>query len=191
MDESSCEDQFRSTDIAADDGTWTLCVSYTQEWDEALPLWRDDVARVGHVMSLEIADCLSEAGTLAPVEIAVRLTHDAEVQELNRDYRQKDAPTNVLSFATWWDDECLPPPAEGVPIALGDLALALETVLREADHDGKTPQAHFTHLLLHGILHLLGFDHIDDEDAEHMEKLEPKVLAALGIDDPYAPLSTS
>lgn len=187
LDTSELEGADPVVEIVADDGSWTLNVSYTSAWDDIVPGWRDALAKVGHILSLEIVDCLQEAGTLAPVDIDIRLTSDEIVRSLNSEYRDKDVATNVLSFATWWDDECPPPPAEDVPVALGDLAIALETVQREAEADGKTVEAHFIHLVIHGILHLIGFDHVDDADAEHMEGLETDLLAVLGIANPYVP----
>ena len=83
------------------------------------------------------------------------------MRELNRDWRGFDKPTNVLSFATWWDDDCPPPPAPDLPAHLGDLALALETLLAEALAEGKAPADHLAHLVLHGLLHLIGYDHGD------------------------------
>jgi probable rRNA maturation factor len=115
-------------------------------------------------------------------EITILLTDDGEMRELNRTWRGKDFPTNVLSF----------PAAEPIgaatarPTPLGDIVLAAETVLAEAAEQGITPAAHAAHLVVHGMLHLLGFDHERDEDAEAMEALETNVLDGLGIADPYA-----
>lgn len=112
-------------------------------------------------------------------ELAVILADDARLKDLNRDWRGKDQPTNVLSF----------PAAEGEEIAtaplLGDLVLAFETVKGEAERDGKSFDAHFAHLVVHGTLHLFGFDHMSGEEAEEMENLERAALARLGIADPY------
>jgi probable rRNA maturation factor len=107
--------------------------------------------------------------------VAVLFGDDAAVRALNRTFRSKDSPTNVLSFAA--------PAHFGT---LGDIALALETVTREAEEQGKTAKAHATHLLAHGYLHLAGYDHDNDEDAEKMEARERAVLARLGLPDPYA-----
>lgn len=105
-------------------------------------------------------------------ELSVVLSDDAQVQILNRDYRGKDAPTNVLSF-----------PQDGM--LLGDIVLARETLLREAADKSASFNAHFTHLLIHGWLHLQGFDHLTDETAAEMESIEIAALATLGIDNPY------
>lgn len=109
----------------------------------------------------------------------VMLADDARVQELNRDFRGKDKPTNVLSFP---DGETV---EEDGTLYLGDIALAFETLEREAREQDKTLQAHVTHLMIHGILHLLGHDHEDIEEAEEMEGIEIKVMAACGLENPY------
>ena len=114
-----------------------------------------------------------------PAEMALMLTDDAAVRALNRTYRQKDKPTNVLSFP---GDAAAPP---GHPLMLGDIVLAYGTVAGEAAAQGKPLADHVTHLVVHGVLHLLGFDHENDEDAEEMEGLETRILAGLGIPDPY------
>ncbi len=117
----------------------------------------------------------AEAGT---GEVAVVLSDDATVRRLNRDYRRKDKPTNVLSF-----------PLGDVKTAecrlLGDVILARETVLAEAAAQGKRAGDHLSHLVVHGVLHLLGFDHEKDAEARRMEALERRILAGLGIADPY------
>jgi len=173
-------------DIVAPDQSWCFTVSFQPLWDDVLPEWREAMASVGSVMGPTLKQALEDAGTLAPVEIDVLLTDDQRVRDLNGTYRDKDTATNVLSFASWWDDDCPPPPAPDVPISLGDLALALETLRSEATADDKSLRAHFIHLVLHGSLHLLGYDHIDDADAEIMEDLETQLLASLGIDDPHS-----
>lgn len=116
-------------------------------------------------------------------EAGLVLTDDGAVQALNRDYRGQDKPTNVLSFAACDGDS--PPPPPGQPVQLGDIVIACETTLAEARRDGKTAGDHLSHLAVHGMLHLLGFDHENETDAETMEAMEVRVLAALGIDDPY------
>jgi probable rRNA maturation factor len=120
-----------------------------------------------------------------PVEVSIVLADDDRVQAMNRQYRGQDKPTNVLSFATL-DDEDAPLPV-GAPLLLGDVVLAFETMQREALEQGKPLADHFGHLVVHGVLHLLGFDHEDDADATEMESLERAILAALGVPDPYAP----
>ncbi|GAB5389322.1 MAG: hypothetical protein Alpg2KO_22900 [Alphaproteobacteria bacterium] len=119
-----------------------------------------------------------------PVEIAVMLADDPTVQALNREYRGKDKPTNVLSFALLDDEEGDPDPSG--ELALGDVILALETVQREAREQGKSVLDHTVHLVVHGILHLLGYDHLEDDEASEMEARETELLSKLGIADPYA-----
>ena len=110
--------------------------------------------------------------------IVILLADDDSVQVLNRDFRQKDYPTNVLSF---------PAPTEGNPEGLiGDIALAFGVCQREAAEQGKPLAHHLQHLVAHGVLHLLGYDHEGDEEAESMEALEREILATLNIPDPYA-----
>lgn len=111
---------------------------------------------------------------------------DAEVHALNREWRGKDKPTNVLSFPMLEREELLALPPEGQPELLGDIALALETCRREAADKGISLEHHTAHLLIHGLLHLAGYDHeTSPEDAREMEALEIKALALLAIADPY------
>lgn len=122
-------------------------------------------------------------------ELSIVLSDDATVRVLNRDYRGQDKPTNVLSFANL-DDETAPDSPDA-SLLLGDVVLALETVLREAESQGKAAEAHLSHLVVHGLLHLLGYDHENNADAEEMEALERRILAGLGIADPYAEPATA
>jgi len=128
---------------------------------------------------------LADAAPL--VEVAVRLTDDAEVQALNRDFRGKDRPTNVLSFPQVQADllDTLSNSDDG-EILLGDIVLARETCAREAAKKAVPIADHATHLIVHGTLHLVGYDHLDDPAADAMEALEVKALASLGIANPYA-----
>ena len=113
---------------------------------------------------------------------------DSEVQALNRDWRGKDRPTNVLSFPMLSRAQLLAIESAGAPELLGDIALAYETCAREASDKGVAVEAHATHLIIHGLLHLAGYDHaLSDADADAMEALEIKALASLGLPDPYAP----
>ena len=125
----------------------------------------------------------------ASIEISVRLTSDAEVQTLNRDYRHKNQPTNVLSFPMIQPDliESINNTDDG-EVLLGDIVLARETCVREAQERGVPLESHATHLIVHGTLHLLGYDHVHDDEAEIMESLERQIMASLGLHDPYEPL---
>lgn len=117
---------------------------------------------------------------------SVLFTSDAEVHILNREWRVRDKPTNVLSFPMLAREELESLAPEGPPEMLGDIALAYETCAREAADKGVPLEAHATHLIVHGLLHLAGHDHVDsDEQAEAMEALETRILAKLGIADPY------
>ena len=118
-------------------------------------------------------------GRIREADLAIRIVDEREGQALNRHYRGKDYATNVLSFPAE-----LP---EGVKLPLlGDLVLCAPVVAREAAEQGKPVAAHYAHLTVHGVLHLLGLDHEHDKDAEAMEQLEREVLAELGLPDPYA-----
>ncbi|MEO6171085.1 MAG: rRNA maturation RNase YbeY [Lysobacter sp.] len=120
-------------------------------------------------------------GRIREADLAIRLVDDREGQALNRHYRGKDYPTNVLSFPA-----DLP---EGVKLPLlGDLVICAPVVAREAIEQRKSVNAHYAHLTVHGILHLLGWDHEDEREAECMEQLEREILATLGIGDPYREL---
>lgn len=121
------------------------------------------------------------------VELGVRLTDDAEIRALNRDWRDRDAATNVLSFALEESPESAISdngPEIGATM-LGDVVLAYETCAAEAADQDKSLTDHLSHLVVHGTLHLLGFDHEADDDAEIMEALERDVLARIGVPDPY------
>lgn len=111
-------------------------------------------------------------------ELTLRFVDEPESQQLNYQYRHKDKPTNVLSFPF----ECPP----DIPIQLlGDLVICVPVVMKEATEQNKSFSAHLTHMIVHGVLHLLGYDHIEDDEAEEMESLEVDILAKLNIDDPY------
>jgi probable rRNA maturation factor len=122
------------------------------------------------------------------LEASLLFTSDTEVHALNREWRQRDKPTNVLSFPMLSREDLLALAPEGPPEMLGDIALAHETCAREAQEKGIALEEHASHLIVHGLLHLAGHDHeISAEDAEEMEALEIKALALLGIVNPYGP----
>ncbi|PJX13155.1 MULTISPECIES: rRNA maturation RNase YbeY [Halomonadaceae] len=111
-------------------------------------------------------------------ELTIRFVDEAESQALNRDYRGKDKPTNVLSFP--FEN----PPGITLPL-LGDLVICHAVVAREAHEQHKLLEHHYAHMVVHGTLHLMGYDHIEEQEAEEMEQLERELLATLKIDDPY------
>lgn len=121
---------------------------------------------------------------LTEAEVSVYIVDEGESQELNKQYRGKDKPTNVLSFPADIPDEV------GVPL-LGDLVVCAPVVEREAREQGKTLEAHWAHMLVHGTLHLLGYDHVEDDEAEVMEALETRLMAQLHYAAPYAEIIES
>lgn len=155
------------------------------EWDSRSG-WDDLAARA--VRAAVEASChRALADSLLGIEVSVRFTDDEEVRALNAAWRSKDQPTNVLSFPMLDPDQlgALAPEGE---LLLGDIVLAQGVCAREAAEKGVSVEAHATHLVVHGTLHLLGYDHEDgDREAEEMEDVERAALAALGICDPYAP----
>ena len=143
--------------------------------------WRG-LPRVRALAREIIAACAAECGldAGADIEVSLRLTDDAELRRLNARWRGVDKPTNVLSFpAAAWGEA-------SDSRMLGDIALAYETLAREAEDSGSSLADHYRHLLTHGFLHLIGYDHETDEDAERMEALERRILARFGVADPYA-----
>lgn len=164
------------------------------------------------LVALVVEDARWDEGVLAPLaqtaaratlaylghatdgyEIVLLACDDARIAALNADFRGKPQPTNVLSWPEWdlaADSDGArpePPPEPDLqgPESLGNIALAHDTCHREATEQGKTPEAHLTHLIVHSVLHLLGYDHIRDKDAALMEETETRILEQLGIADPY------
>ena len=126
------------------------------------------------------------AASSRTIEISIRLTDDSEVKDLNRDHRGKDKPTNVLSFPMCDAEEIATLDASPMPeILLGDIVLARGVCEAEAAEKGVTLEAHFTHLVVHGLLHLLGYDHLEEGEADAMEAIERQALSDLGYADPY------
>ena len=154
-------------------------------WPDALD-WEARAAEAA-AAALALTPWAGLADAAPLVEIAVRLTDDEEVRALNRDFRGKDKPTNVLSFPQVQADllDTLSNSDDG-EILLGDIVLARETCVREAVEKAVPIADHATHLIVHGTLHLVGYDHLDDPAADAMEALEVKALASLGIANPYA-----
>lgn len=138
----------------------------------ASPLWKGHEDLLASALAAA-ADAEGKTGV-----VSLLLGDDASIAELNQQFRGKPGPTNVLSF----------PPAAGAPEEnfLGDIAIAAETTAQEAEFQGKSFGNHAAHLVVHGFLHLLGYDHMQPEDAEAMEARERAILATLGIEDPYA-----
>jgi probable rRNA maturation factor len=148
------------------------------------PRWGelDALAPAIGIWAAAAARALGDQGESGSFAAALKLANDAEVRELNHRYRGKDQPTNVLSFP-FGDD--WPEETGAEPLPLGDIIIAFETVEREAAEQGKPFRHHLAHLVVHGILHLYGFDHEDDAEAEAMEALERDILAQLAIPSPY------
>ena len=117
-------------------------------------------------------------GVRTRAEVAIRIVDETESASLNAQYRHKNTATNILSFPSDLPEDCEPP-------ILGDLAICAAVVAREATEQRKSPEAHWAHMVIHGSLHLLGFDHIDDADAEIMETREIAILHTLGFANPY------
>lgn len=149
------------------------------------PLWGDSEAY--ETLAKSCADAVWSRLELpqTETELSLVLTDDASIREINAQWRNKDKPTNVLSFPAF---EVAAGDAPG-PM-LGDIIIARETVEREAVDEQKTFDQHLHHMIVHGLLHLLGYDHEDEEEAEEMEGLEREILHALAIPDPYTVHST-
>ncbi|MBI5129899.1 MAG: rRNA maturation RNase YbeY [Rhodopseudomonas palustris] len=149
----------------------------------AADCWQSEVSAEATVLrAIEAAATMIGAET-GGAELAVMLTDDDGIRELNASYRGFDKPTNVLSFPASQPDY---QDVDGAPKMLGDIAIAYQTVRREADDEGKPFDHHLSHLAVHGFLHLVGYDHETDAEAETMEGAERRILAGLGIPDPYA-----
>ncbi|KGI78645.1 rRNA maturation RNase YbeY [Oleiagrimonas soli] len=127
-----------------------------------------------------VAAALRGARRRKPAELSIRIVDADEGRALNAAYRDKDYATNVLSFPAEL------PPGIDLPL-IGDLVICAPVVTREATEQDKPAREHWAHMTVHGVLHLLGYDHIEDAEAERMEALETRILAGLGIDDPYRP----
>ena len=162
-----------------------LEVSVEADWPSS-QVWEEHAAHAANALS-QVTPELANPRLSASLQFA----DDAEVHVLNRDWRGKDKPTNVLSFPMLERADLLALDPEGPPELLGDVALALETCTREAADKGIPLEHHAAHLIVHGLLHLAGYDHeTSPEDAAIMEALEIKALALMGIADPYGDHAT-
>jgi probable rRNA maturation factor len=150
-------------------------------WGRACPA-AESLARDAAEAALAHGMAASGRPRETAVELGINLVDAAEQQRLNRDYRGHDVPTNVLAFSALETSVPVPP---GAPVLLGDVVLALEIVAREAAEQDKPFADHLRHLVVHGVLHLLGYDHLTQAEAAIMEPLEKSILAELGVPDPY------
>ncbi|SIO08464.1 rRNA maturation RNase YbeY [Vannielia litorea] len=162
------------------------------ELDVVLEDARWDAAGLETVVALAAPAVLAFHGLPEQVELSVLGADDARVAALNGDFRGKPQPTNVLSWPSQdlaperpGGDPLTPEPDPDGTLPLGDIALAYETCAREANEGGLNLRDHLTHLVVHGMMHLLGYDHINDADAELMEAREAEILAKLGVKNPY------
>lgn len=160
-------------------GTEVLVEFADNRWLES------DISDAEAMIARAVRAALDSGSPDYPVEIGVRLTDDREIQSLNRDWRGQDKPTNVLAFALDEDEHSIGANGESA-IPLGDVVVAFETCAREASEENKSLANHLCHLVVHGTLHLLGYDHDVTDDAEIMEAAEREILSGLGIPDPYA-----
>ena len=160
-------------------------LSIESPWDDSVD-W-DALALRAATAAIERTPHGELATGAATVEISVRLTTDAEVQTLNAQYRHKDKPTNVLSFPMVQPDllDTVTQGSDDGEVLLGDIVLAHGVCAAEAAEKGISVEAHATHLIVHGTLHLLGYDHLEDHEGEAMEAIEIDALNSLGLADPY------
>lgn len=143
------------------------------------PRWQDAIPEHENIVHKCADNTIFLKGEV--IELSVVLTNDAHITKLNKEYRNKNKPTNVISFPLQnWEE-----PDEIPILSLGDVIVSLDTIEIEAKEQSKSLQDHFTHLLVHGVLHLLGHDHEIEEEAVIMESLEIKILNGMGIKNPY------
>jgi len=143
------------------------------------PRWSDKLDNLNDVATCAIDAAYRHVDIAAPAIVSILLCDDDEIQQLNKSYRNMDRPTDTLSFPA-------NAPVSLSPLPLGDIVVAYDTMVADAGAAGKKMAVHLTHLLIHGLLHLVGYDHENDADAQTMESLEVEILRSLGIDDPYA-----
>jgi probable rRNA maturation factor len=145
--------------------------------------WATALPSAGEILDSAVGLALNDLDTEGrPTEVGVRLVDDGAIQELNRDWRGRDKPTNVLSFPLGDPGPVTDP---DFPWLIGDIVMSYDTVVAESERDGKTLAHHFAHLAIHATLHLIGHDHEDESEAEIMEAAEIALLGKLGIADPY------
>ncbi len=180
LDDQSNDVQAVAICVTVDDDGWRAALATA----DGQP--RDDVEAVAEQAAR--AALAARGPVRAAAELGITLTGDAAVRDLNRDWRGRDATTNVLAFPMDAPDDVALGGSDGdaSPVLLGDVVLAWPRVAEEAAAAGRPVANHLRHLVVHGVLHLLGYDHIDEADAEEMESMERTVLAALGVPDPYA-----
>ena len=164
-----------TTPVSSNSPTNRLLVDVIRRGDA----WNDQVSEGALLRAAQAAFSACECSPVR-AEVSLLLCDDGEIRDLNRNWRGKDEPTNVLSFPIGTA------PCGDVPGSLGDVALAYETVMREARELDEPVEQHAAHLVVHGVLHLLGYDHVSEDDAQEMEALETRILADLGYPDPYA-----
>lgn len=145
------------------------------------PSWQNNLEDIEQITEQAVSLALSKMlNHIEHIEVSIVLADDAFIQNLNKQYRDKDKPTNVLSFP-----QTAPEDTHDTFISLGDIIIAYETIAREALEQGKSLKDHYTHMLVHGCLHLLHHDHETDDEAEEMEAHEIEILSALDIKNPY------
>ena len=165
-------------------------------WTDALPNV-EDICKTAGSMAMDVEPTQDVEGSLqsflprlpllegTPREISILLTDDKFMTGLNRDYRKIDQPTNVLSFSNFGKGIELPELPEEETLIYGDVVVAFETVKKEAEIEAKSLEGHLSHMIIHGVLHLLGYDHEEDLEAKKMEAIGIQMLGSLGFDDPH------
>ncbi len=140
-----------------------------------------------HPFLTEVCEKILQDHSIKPdqVDLSLTYTNDSDIQTLNAQFRNKDAPTDVLSFQQFDDLKSIQNAIKHHPVSLGDIVISYETSLKDAETQQKTAKDHVVHLFVHGLLHLLGYDHIQEEEAKIMESYEIKFLASYNISDPY------
>ena len=164
-----------------------VAIDADEEWDSSRS-W-DELARSAAEAAIAESAFPQLATIDRPVEISVRLTSDEQVRALNSEWRGKDKPTNVLSFPMTEPSALRMANVAGPELLLGDIILAHGTCAAEASEKSVSVEQHATHLIVHGTLHLLGYDHLEDVDAADMEAREVRALGRLGIANPYGAMA--